>query len=87
MLQDQVILIGEFQNQSVLLAVSRDTGDSVVKGLLRSLVEDILAQHGDGAGFCFSKTGQNLNQFRLSVSVDTGQTYNLALAHIQVEAL
>ena len=70
-----------------LLAVSRDTGDSVVKGLLRSLVEDILAQHGDGAGFCFSKTGQNLNQFRLSVSVDTGQTYNLALAHIQVEAL
>ena len=26
MLQDQVILIGEFQNQSVLLAVSRDTG-------------------------------------------------------------
>lgn len=45
-----------------------------------SLVEDILAQHGDGAGFCFSKTGQNLNQFRLSVSVDTGQTYNLALA-------
>ena len=40
-----------------------------------------------GTGFCFSKTGQNFNQLRLSVSIDTGQTYNLAFAHIQVEAL
>ena len=59
-------------------SVVKDLLQVLLKTFLPGMVMDlpVLVEHG-----------QNLNQFRLSVSVDTSQTYNLALAHIQVGAL
>ena len=86
MLQDQVVLIGELQNQAMFLTVCRNTGDSILKSLLRTLIENIFAKHGDFSGFCFPKSGQHLYQLRLSVAVYTCQANDLAASDIQVEA-
>ena len=85
-LQDHVILVRKVKDQSMLLAVCRDTGDAILKGLLRTLIEYIFSKHGDCTGFCFPKAGQYFYQLGLSITVYTGQTYDLAFSYIQVKA-
>ena len=86
MLQDQVILVGKVKDQSMLLAVCRDTGDAILKGLLRTLIEYIFSKHGDCTGFCFPKAGQYFYQLGLTVTIYTGKSYDLAFSYVQVEA-
>ena len=47
MLQDQVVFIGKFQDQTMLLAVSRNTGNAICKSFLRVLIKYVLAKYGD----------------------------------------
>lgn len=72
-LQDHVILVRKVKDQSMLLAVCRDTGDAILKGLLRTLIEYIFSKHGDCTGFCFPKAGQYFYQLGLTVTIYTGK--------------
>ena len=86
MLQNQVVLIGELQNQAMFLTVCRNTGNTTLKSLLWCLIEDIFAKHGHFSGVCFPESGQYFYQLRLSVSIYTCQANNLTASDIQMEA-
>lgn len=43
MLQDQVVLIGKVQDQSMLLAVCRNTGNTAFKGFFRRFIDNLFS--------------------------------------------
>ena len=86
-LQNQVVFIGKFQDQTMFLTVSRNTGNSIRKSFLRTLIEYVLTKYSNLAGFCLTKTCQDFYKLCLSVSIYAGKTYDLTSADIQVESL
>ena len=88
MLQDQVILIGEFQNQSVLLAVSRETEDgyqiSVAPYLLKKEnalagVNGELVRYGEMISQTENKElKQKLKQIRNDCEMSQEKLYQIA---------
>ena len=61
----------------MLLAVSWNTCDAALKDFLWFFVENILAVNEDFTGIALFQSCQNFNKLCLSISIDTGKTYNL----------
>ena len=86
MLQDQVVFVGELQDQAVLLPVRRNAGDPAFKRLLRRPVKHIFPQKRRLSRLRLPKPRQNLHQLRLPVAVHAGQAHDLSSSHLQVQA-
>lgn len=80
MLQDQVVLIGKVKDQSMLLAVCRNTGNTAFKGFFRRFIDNLFSQHLHAAGFCLLKACEDFHQLRLAVSVHACKTYDFSPA-------
>ena len=70
----------------MLLPVRRNAGDPLLEDLPGRRVENVLTVYGDLTAVAFFKARQDLHQFRLSVSVNAGQTYDLTAAHRKVKS-
>ena len=86
-LENEVILDGEVQHQTVFLAVGRDRGYAVLEAESGGPVEHVGAVYQHLALRSLAQAGDDFDKLGLAVAVDAGDAYDLAAPHLEVETL
>ena len=86
-LQHEVVLERIVQHEAVLMTILRDVAHAEDGTLADLHIRDILTAQRDRALFHRFEAGQAVDELRLAVSVDAGDTDDLALAHVERDLL
>ena len=81
-LQNHIFIYSEVHNQTVLLTILWDTGDTSIHGFSWCLIEDIVAIYCDATRLSLHEACQDLNQLGLSVTIDTSDTKNFTFTNL-----
>ena len=76
-LNDHILGNGVLQDESAFLPVLGNCGYLVVQYATGGKAQDLIAVNGDASRFRFYQSGQSIDKFVLSITVDTGNPYDL----------
>ena len=86
-LKDHILFQAIIQHQAMLMPVFRDMAHARLGTIPNGSMGDILTAEGNGSACDILKASQSLDKLTLSITINTGDTDDLATAYIERNVL